>query len=500
MSLLEKTIRVISPKWAAQRAAWREYETQLARGYRSATHSRLGSAAPIGATADYHLEQGYDRQKLVDRSNQLERNNPIAKGLLERNAENVVSSGIRPQARTTDAEWNQKAETLFNEWAEDKADVRGLDSFWGLQRLAQYGLMRDGDVGCVKLRSGQLQLVESLRIVAPLGREFTPRHVDGIDLDERGRPVTYHVVPRRGDETYVASTRDLSTRVKVPAKDFLFMARRTSPSQTRGEPVFSQAMEYFEHADKLLEAVVVNARMAACFGLLIKSPLPHQAPGYLADAAGTSRKRWNLEPGLVKELQPGEEVTTLEPQQPRNDLIEFMTLFGRVIGLPMGMPLELLFLDFSKTNYSSARASLLQAYRCFRYQQRFLIRALCRPVWLWKLKTFIEDGLLEARPDWAAHEWTSPGWAWVDPVKEIQAALLEVDAGFRTVADVIASRGGDFADTVQARARELETMADLGIPPVRSTFTRDPKPEGSPPSSMNEDEEGGGGEEVRDAA
>lgn len=476
MSWLESIIEFVSPEWAAKRGLWKaQFQAWAASGFRSAEPSRLGSTRAISATPDYHFEQGYDREHMVNRAMQLERDNSIARGLLERNTENVVSSGIIPQARTEDEDWNQQAEELFFEWAESSADVRGMSSFWELQRLAQYGMTRDGDVGCILRDDGSIQLIESMRIAAPIGKEYSPYHIDGIDLDRSGKPLNYHIVPLRGDESYTPNTRDYSQRVIIPAESFIFMARRTSPSQTRGEPAMAQAMEQFEHLDKLMEAVVVSARMAACFGFLIKSPMP---PGPMnstaTSSAGRSLDNMEIEPGMYKYLRPGEDVSMLSPAQPSQQLDQFVVLLARILGLPLGMPLELLMLDFTRTNYSSARASLLQAYRSFKRQQEMLIGTFCRRIWRWKIQGWIKDGLLPQNDQWMRHQWIPPGWAWVDPVKEIQAAQMEVDAGFRTKADVIASQGRDYQEVRRARQREYEAEREAGLPETRSTLTRDP--------------------------
>lgn len=474
MSWLDNAIRLVSPKWAAERQAWKQYEQWAAAGYRSASSGRLANATPLGGMSDYHLEQGYDRERMVNRAAQLARDNAMARGLLERNADNVVGTGIRPQAKTSDAAWNRLAEARFNRWADEEADRRGLSTFWDLQRLAQLSLVRDGDVGLVMMQGGQVQLMEALRIAAPLGREFSASHIDGIDLDEFGRPLMFHLVPRRPDEAYTASTRDLPERVTVPADQFLFLARRSSPGQTRGEPALAQSMELFEHIDRLLEAVVTAARMAACFGILIEAPLPLPMQATTTNAAGQSAKQWNLEPAMVKTLKPGEKVSTLSPSQPTQNLSDFVSLLARHVGLPLGMPLELLMLDFSQTNYSSARASLLQAQRAFKQQQQYLVARLCRPIWRWKMREWIAAGELPENDEADLHDWITPGWPWVDPVKEAQAAQMSVDGGFATVREIVTGMGKDLDTLIKARKAELDEMAAAGIPVVRSTMTRDP--------------------------
>ena len=45
------------------------------------------------------------------------------------------------------------------------------------------------------------------------------------------------------------------------------------------------------------------------------------------------------------------------------------------------MPYEIVARDVSKTNYSSARAALLEAWRIFGFYQKWLVDSFCQKVW-----------------------------------------------------------------------------------------------------------------------
>jgi lambda family phage portal protein len=495
-------IGVLSPRWAVERKAWRTAQQFSRRSFRGANHSRLGRSKSRGASSDYHLESGYDRRDMVDRARALERDNPIADGLLTRNVENVVHEGIKPQARTADPKWNKAAEELWTEEFVPNADVRGFCDFYDLQGLIQRSLKRDGDIGAIKLDTGQLQIIESDQLAAPLGKIFSPRHIDGIDLDDRGRPVAFHVVVEQEPAQVWPNRREQAPRAKIEAEDFMFLARRKRAGQTRGVTDFATAFEHFDQIEGLVEAVITAARMAACVGLMIKRPHPFTGMPEATGSDGVTRKNFRLEPAMVKYLEPGEEVTQVNPMQPSQNFSEFLVSIARILGLPFGLPLELLFMDFSRTNYSSARASLLQAYRTFRGDQRYLINHLCKPTWLWQVERWIEDGRLEARDDWKKHAWIPPGWAWVDPVKELQSEIMAVDANFKTVSEVVTSMGRDFIDTLDQREREIAEFGKRNIPIVRSSQTRDPlqpqvnsqgeaEPEGDESPELNDPEDNG---------
>lgn len=509
-SWLDRFIGWMSPAWGARRDAWHAF--RASGGYRSARPGRLDSEGSYSqGSADYHLEIARDRREMVDRARFLDRDNALAHGLLDRSVENVVGTGHHPQAATEDSEFNKRAEDRFRVWADREADVRGLSSFEELQALAFRSVLRDGDVGAIKLDTLQLQMIESDQISAPYGTEYHPRMIDGVEVDHRGKPIRYHVVHEPELDRLYASRRDLPGRRAIPEESFLFYASRTRLGQTRGEPVYGTQARTFDHIDQQIEAVTYAARMAACFGLVLTTSNGYEAlPKTEKDKAGRSRKTWQLEPGLVKRLEADEKLTQLQPGQPTQNLVEFIRLLGRFAGLPLGLPLELVFLDFSQTNYSSARAALLQAYRVFRlHQQRLTARFLC-PVWRWLVLSWIAKGELPVPRDdrgpegWAAHTWISPGWAWIDPTKEIQAQLLAVDGGMATLSEVVRGQGKDFEELLKLRRKELDLMEEYEIEPVRSTLSREPKPPAEqgapqlPPPPPGEDDGGEddeGGEE-----
>ena len=414
---------------------------------------------------------------MVDRARELERNNPIADGLLSRCVENVVSNGIKPQAKTADKDWNKLAEELWEQEFVPNADVRGFDDFYGLQSLIQRSLVRDGDIGAIKLGNGQIQLVEADQIAAPHGKRYTKNHVDGIDTDSRGKPLAFYIVEQNTPQTITQNRRDHAPRKKIDAEDMIFMAIRKRAGQTRGVTRFATAFQYFHQAERLMHAVITAARMAACVGLFIKSDFPPGVPQTATDSDGNARDKWHLEPAMVKYLERGEEIGQLTPHQPGTNFDDFMSSIFRLIGLPFGQPLELLMMDYSRTNYSSARAALLQAYRSFRIDQNRLIKSFCRPCYLWQIERWMEDGRLPFRDDWKKHIWVPPGWTWIDPLKEIQADFMAVDAGFKSLSDVAMSQGRDWLEILEQRGLEVGERDRLMIPDIRSSNTRDPRDE-----------------------
>ena len=481
LAFSDRLAGLISPQWGFNRARFRKM-MQFA-GYRSAFRSRIDRGwdrtgrRSIRSTAD----DGLDAMRV--RAQDLDENNAIATGLLSRFADNVVHTGIKPQAKSSSKVWNRKAEGLFTEWADSNADVRGMSTFWELQRFVSRNAQRDGDHGTILLKSGALQLVESEDIGTPLGRESDDNIVDGVELNPKGRPLAFYVADSEDNEA--------EKFVRISARNFVFLANRRNYKQTRGEPAFAQSARLFDQIDGLIEAVVAASQMAAMFGLVItqeNSTNQLNNLGDTTDSAGDPAKEFPMEPAMVKYLEGGEKINQIAPLQPSQNYPEFLAITLRLLGLPFGVPLELLLLDFSRTNFSSARASLLQAYRTFQGHQEKM-RWWNKRIWQWRISKFIKDGDLAPRNDAWKHRWIAPGWPWVDPEKEGKANMIALDGGWTDVATITAGIGRDYQEVFEQRAKEIAEAKRLGIPIVHSNATRDAgaEPTDEPPGGDDDE-------------
>lgn len=471
----ENLMTFLSPSWALERQRLRvqsgELENLQINGYRNARYTRVsGRTRPTEGRADFWLEVGYDRRELVDRARQLERDSVIAEALLSRATENVVGNGYKLRAQSTNPAWNDQVEEMWHEWVMNEADIRGLSTLHDLMALSYRSWLRDGDVGVIKHMSGALQFVESDQIANPLGNIPTKKHIDGVELDENGKPVAFLVVT--DPDPQWASVRFGQEFTRVPAQDMLYLARRQRHGQTRGLSAFSSISWLLDQIDGHLEAVTVAARMAACVGLIIERQNRQSGLTQVVDSHGNVRRQLTLEPGMIGEIGQGDKIHQIDPKNPAQSFPDYLATLGRLVGLSFGLPLEIAFLDFSRTNYSSARASLLQAHKVWEIHQGMMARFQSE-IYRWWLYRQMTTGKVRARRDAFKHDWIMPGWKWVDPEKELNADLAAVDAGIMSLADLAEKQGKDLSKLLDARAAEIKLKEQLGIPDVRSRMTRD---------------------------
>ena len=195
-----------------------------------------------------------------------------------------------------------------------------------------------------------------------------------------------------------------------------------------------------------------------------------------------------LEPGTMQELGPGEEVEFSKPPDAGNNYPDFMRQQLMAAAAGTGTPYEILTGDMREVNDRALRV-VLNEFRRRLEQLQFgvYVHQLCRPVraaWMdmavlaGRLKL---DDYAQRRREYLRTRWVPQGWAYIQPVQDIQARMMEVNAGFNSRSEMVLRSGYD-AETVdaenaadQARARDLglnyktlvdqpETVADKETP------------------------------------
>jgi phage portal protein, lambda family len=297
----------------------------------------------------------------------------------------------------------------------------------------------------------------------------------------RSRPtdrVLHSSTASRRHDAWVADS-DLQVFTRYPAynaagrPNVLHLYHVKRPGQTRGEPYFAPVLTAFKDLGDGFEAELVKQRVAACFAAFVTKINPYGTLNANTNTDANGNKLDGVEPGMIHYLAEGESVTFGDPGQPSGSFAPFVEAVLRSIGSSLGLPLELVLKDFSKTNYSSARAALLEARKFFKRDQSWLAARLCQPCWEWVLE---EAWLMEELPavdlmgaqreDWMRASWVGSGWGWVDPVKEVESSTMAVDGGLSTLADECAAQGRDWEDVMNQRKREKDLMDELGLTPA----------------------------------
>ncbi|MBU2051221.1 MAG: phage portal protein, partial [Gammaproteobacteria bacterium] len=249
----------------------------------------------------------------------------------------------------------------------------------------------------------------------------------------------------------------------------VFAAKR--PGQSRGIPLFAPVLTYFKDLSDYIEAEVMAARVAACLAVFITKQDAMFSAANMATSTetATGARVQGIEPGMVSYLNAGEGINVVDPKRPGDAFPAFIESVLRMVGTSIGLPYELLVKDFSKTNYSSARAALLEGRRVFTNWRSWFSRRFCQPIWDLVLEEAFLRGEFEAknfydfRHEYTRAIWIGGGWGWVDPVKEVEASRKAIDFGLSTLAEESAGQGRDWEETIDQLKREKAAIAEAGI-------------------------------------
>ena len=483
LNLVDKCIGYISPSWGWKREVWRK---DLKRFYDSGSSDRLNSGwVPVNAMAE-QVDRA-QRDIIRARARDLERNSDIAEAVIGPFERNVVGTGIRVQAKvmkdsmTEDDELNQQIEDLWEEWCYARnCDVTGMQSFQEMQVMAIRRLQVDGAIFFIKAYTSggtvpfslQAREVDELDIskydIPGLNRN---RVVGGIEMDEYNKPVAYWLKKYTPDGYWTGESE------RIEAKRVIYLWKKTRPSQIREMSPLAKTLPRVRDVNEFVEAVSVKERILACLSVFItkQSPTGSLGRGIAGGIAGgttdnkSGYQQRTISPGMIQELQPGEQVSAVTPSGQATSAKDFISTQQRLAGAGQGLSYEAVSRDMSQVNYSSARQGLLEDQRTYGMMQQFLIEHLCREVYTEFLISAVLSGQLNIPDFWKnkrkylKHTWICPGWSWIDPMKEVSANKVALLTGQNTLAQICAEQGQDWKDVLKQRAKESKMAQELGI-------------------------------------
>ncbi len=455
---IDRAIGVLSPRIALRRQVARSQLHSFSTSYRATSTGRTRwSRSDQAGTGDYFLTSS-DLESLRSQCRDFDRNNCIFSGLLNRWVDNVIGTGFTFQMRSPDEGLNQAVEERMTEWAEREADFCGVFSLWEMLRLGLREIGTGGDIFFAKI-SGMLQAIEPDLCVTPIGN--TEWINNGVEKDSAGRIVGYHF----GQWMDWGGTDNRDTTKVLPDEIFhVFAPKRFS--QSRGVPVLSNTIELFERLDDYIEATLVAAQVGACQAVAIKTEMGADLGADLSEATETTTDDEDMptremEPGMAWFLRPGESVDPIAPEQPTPQFEPFVVMLIRFAGLELGLPLEMALLDYSKTNYSSAKAAMVQADATTKGWQRTLKSRLLHPLTDWKLPQIFQEVGAEYSPELAKYVWIPPARKWIDPPRESQGHIDAAANGVESYQDIAAEQGKFWRDLMTERAEVIRAAKEV---------------------------------------
>lgn len=400
------------------------------------------------------------------RSRNLEQNNVLASGVLDRACENVIGTGIRIRPATSSPTFNEKLKPLWSRLVEGKRfDVRRMFAFDQVQRMLYRATHRDGDIGLLLIDRGagpEIQVLEGDDVETPTGNRGIGIS-DGVEVGPAGAPVAYWV-----RELKAAGSRGISHR-RIPARDVIWLTRTHRYKTVRGVPSFHAQYGLFDQIIGLLDAVVVAMRVGASQALIVKKKRPGNTGlrTLTVNSMGEDVSAKPIEPGMINFVYTDEDVQGFTPTQPGQSFPEAMRVFARFVGLKFGLTLERVLLDFSQANYSVSRSTALQEQRTAEMEQWDFDKNLFARLWPWLVGKWVKNGdVVGPVPDDAwKYEWIPNGRPLVEPSKDAPGLKMLVEMGVESPQNIATSAGYDPQQLCKDNADWVEMRGSVNLPP-----------------------------------
>lgn len=440
------------------RAATRFVVAPQARyeGARHTTHRSLVHGSVQSAQFDI---DPYSRYELVRRSRYFERNNAFVNRIADLFEQYTVGSGIAFFPASSDTRWNEAALAYWRDW-QRFADLSSRLSFGTLQGIISRALFVDGEI-FVLLTRGQtgtprIQLIESHRIKTPPDAKNV---IDGVEIDDRGRPVAYHVVTEDGQR------RETFTRIEADNVVHIFEPGRAA--QYRGLPALYPVMNDLHDLDDLQIFEMRAAKAASQVQNVIKTKEGEVTDddiirGTITGSDGAQRADYyrDVFDGEVKVLKHGDEFAQFQVERPSAATSGYWDYLTAKVCAGVGIPKEIVL---PSSMQGTSIRSVLDIANAFFRSRSSVIADHVRRIYEYVIEAGIrnEVALRPPPPDWYRSTYRAPRSINVDVGRNSAAAVAEFKTGMRTLQSIYAETGEDWREQLRQKAAEIAYAQEL---------------------------------------
>lgn len=473
-------------------------------------------------------------------------NDGYAMGAVYTHRDSIVGSQYRLNASPdydvlgADEVWGEEfqrvVEARFNLVADSQEcwfDASKMNTLTGLVRLAVGGFLMTGEVlatvewlrGAMRPCSTAIQMVSPTRLSNPDGVADDRFLRRGVKKDFYGAALGYWI--RNAFPTEYYDDKAWTWRYVPAAKPWgrrqvIHIVEQLQPGQSRGVADMVSVLAQMRMTKKFQQVTLQNAVVNATYAAAIESELPREVV-FGAMGAGQSgfgdvlgqymsalsqyvggANNIAIDGVKMPHLFPGTKLNMQPMGTPGGVGTDFEESLLRHIAAALGLSYEQFSRDYSKTNYSSARASMSETWKFMQSRKKSVADRLATMVYTLWLEEEINAGRLPLPAGMTAADFYDPikrealcSCSWIgasrgqiDELKETQSAILRIKSGLSTYEAECARLGEDFRKVFKQRAREERMLNELGLSlDLSSTKPNSSSSQQSEPSSGGEQDD-----------
>lgn len=437
---------------------------------RSGAQRRQRRGIPAqGAGADYHYRNETDWLWMQELAWDIYRNDMIVGSIVDRAVEYCIQDGFTFDAQTGDQGLDKDLEAWWLEISDKPElwDPEGELAFVDMEEQIHRSTLVGGDIFPCPQPEGTMLLRESHLCRSP-SRRVKENIVHGVEkepipprrrknywfLDE---PISAYQAVRKGQLTATPAyiIHDLT---ELPERNVFHVRYPKRVSQTRGLTAFAPLFTPADYRNDIEFLTLVQKR-AASFFAFVEERSAEFDPKYMRaemkigrdvtdekataeEIAANDRQYKEAAPGGVLRGLPGAKLRLDSANVPAPEHLPYVRMLLTYIGLNLGMPLVMVLMDASETNFSGIRGAVDMARNGFRRMQRRLIARFHMPAYRFKLLVRAERDRAVARQikrslrpgakvNIFRHRWNTPSWPYIQPVEDATADLIR-DSNMQT--------------------------------------------------------------------
>lgn len=385
-------------------------------------------------------------------------------------------------------------------------DASRANNFTGLIRLAVGGFLITGEVLATVewMTRGRrpcqtaIQMVSPTRLSNPEGRSDDRFLRRGVKRDFFGGAIGYHIRSVHPGEMFddrLWEWRYIPATKPWGREQVIHIIEQLQPDQTRGIADMVSALKTGRMTKKFKDVVLQNAVVNATYAAAVESELPKEivfgamgaGQAGFGDMLGQymtalsqyvgSTDSIAIDGVKMPHLFPGTKLSLKPMGTPGGVGTDFEQSLLRHIAASLGLSYEQFSRDYTKTNYSSARASMNETWKFMQSRKKVVADRFATMIYSLWLEEEINAGNVPLPPGMTAAnfydpmvrealtscEWIGASRGQIDEMKETQSALLRIKGGLSTYEIESARLGIDFRRLFRQAAREKRMMKDLDL-------------------------------------
>lgn len=483
MNALDKVLAYFAPAATVRRLQARDLLAYLTSpAYEAAKKSRARQIHKDGQSPDQIVNQS--AEVIRAQARHLERNHDVSRGILRTMVNNVVGAsgiGIEPQPRRRDGsiheEYAAALRSAYREWSVAPEVTRRL-AMPKLQRMLCRAWIRDGEVfaqevvGTVKGMRYPSRVPFALELfeaeMVPMGYDDGANVRQGIECNAWGQPVAY-MVYKRNPYDGVGLTYMADDMKRLPADRVYHLAMVDRLQQRRGVSEFASIITRLEDMKDYEESERIAAKIAASLTAYVKRNSPDGYVGPSTDENGNPVPRsLAMQPGtIIDSLQVGEEIGLIDSNRPNPNVVTFRQGQLRAVAAGVGASYSSIARAYDGT-YSAQRQEMVEQWANYATLTDDFVGQFMQPLYAAFVRICDISGVVPRPADVVAGTeddayFVAQAMPWIDPMKEAEAYVALVRAGFASEVEVLRRRGVNPRDVLEQQSTFRKAAKEKGL-------------------------------------